>query len=109
MGAKFRLSGHGEEETGMNWEEYKNKVKAEDSAAARDIEDAELCAPVLCAMIRKREELGMSRRELAGKCGLSESSVRRIESFETSPKIDTLLRILRNLGLGLSVTSAAGR
>ena len=56
----------------MNWEEYKNKVKAEDSAAARDIEDAELCAPVLCAMIRKREELGMSRRELAERCGISE-------------------------------------
>ena len=93
----------------MNWEEYKNKVKAEDSAAARDIEDAELCAPVLCAMIRKSEELGMSRRELAERCGISESSVRRIESFETSPKIGTLLRILRNLGLGLSVTSAAGR
>jgi ribosome-binding protein aMBF1 (putative translation factor) len=93
----------------MNWEEYRNKVKAEDPAAARDIEDAELCAPVLSAMIRKREELGMSRRELAEKCGLSESSVRRIESFEISPKIDTLLRILWSLGLGLSVTSAAGR
>lgn len=49
----------------MNWEEYKNKIKAEDPAAARVIEDAELCAPVLSAMIRKREELGMSRRELA--------------------------------------------
>ena len=93
----------------MNWEEYRNKVKAEDPAAARDIEDAELCAPVLSAMIRKREEPGMSRRELAEKCGLSESSVRRIESFETSSKIDTLLRILRSLGLGLSVTSASGR
>jgi hypothetical protein len=34
----------------MNWEEYRNKVKAEDPAAARDIEDAELCAPVLSAM-----------------------------------------------------------
>lgn len=51
----------------------------------------------------------MSRRELAERCGISESSVFRIESFETSPKIDTLLRILRNLGLGLSVTSATGR
>jgi transcriptional regulator with XRE-family HTH domain len=60
-------------------------------------------------MMRKREELGMSRRELAERCGISESSVSRIESFETSPKIDTLLRILRNLGLGLSVTSATGR
>ena len=60
-------------------------------------------------MMRKREELGMSRRELAERCGISESSVARIESFETSSKIDTLLRILWSLGLGLSVTSAAGR
>jgi len=73
----------------MNWEEYRNKVKAEDPAAARDIEDAELCAPVLSAMIGKREELGMSRRGLAERCGISESSIARIESFETSPKIDT--------------------
>ena len=58
-------------------------------------------------MIRKRKELGMSRRGLAGRCGISESSLARIESFETSPKIDTLLRILRSLGLGLTITAVA--
>ena len=93
----------------MNWEEYRNKVKAEDPAVARDIEDAELCAPVLSAMIRKREELGMSRRELAGKCGISESSVSRIESFETSPKIDTILRMMSRLWFGLTITAVAGK
>ncbi len=51
----------------------------------------------------------MSRRELAERCGISESSVSRIESFETSPKIDTILRMMSRLWFGLTITAVAGK
>lgn len=87
----------------MNWNEYKENVKNLDPIAKEDIEEAETRAAIVSAMIEKRNELGISQRELAQMCGMPQSSVARIESYKTSPKLDTLLKLLQHLGLSLSV------
>lgn len=89
----------------MNWNEYKAQVKALDPIAKEDIEEAETRAAIVSAMIEKRNELGISQRELAQMCDMPQSSVARIESYKTSPKLDTLVKLLQHLGLSLSVTS----
>ena len=38
-------------------------------------------------------------------CGLSHSSVARIESYAVKPKVDTLLKIMKALGLILITTT----
>ena len=48
---------------------------------------------------------GISERELAEICGLPHSSVARIESCSVKPKVDTLLKIMKPLGLTLITTS----
>lgn len=88
-----------------SWNDYKNFVKNEDSTAKQDIEEMEELAGIVGAIIEKRNSLGLSQRELADICGIPQSSVARIETFKTIPKIDTLLKIMLHLGLKLTVSA----
>lgn len=88
-----------------SWNDYKNFVKNEDSTAKQDIEEMEELAEIVGAIIEKRNSLGLSQRELADICGIPQSSVARIETFKTTPKIDTLLKIMQHLGLKLTVSA----
>ena len=87
------------------WNEYKKHVRETDPVASEDITEAEHIALIVGAMIEKRNELGITQRRLAEMCGIPQSSVARIESFKTTPNLDTLLKIMQPLGLTLSVVS----
>ena len=86
-----------------NWNDYKTYVKKIDSQAKKDMEEMEELAVIVGAIIEKRTALGISQRDLADMCGIPQSSVARIE---TTPKIDTLLKIMQPLGLKLTVSVA---
>ena len=88
-----------------NWNDYKEYVKKIDEKSSRDIEDIEEQAKIISAMIEQRNALGLSQRDLAEMCGVPQSSVARIESFQTTPNLATLLKLLRPLGLCLNVSS----
>ena len=87
-----------------NWNDYKEHVKNIDSDRGRDLSDMEEQARIIGAIIKQRNELGLSQRELASICGLPQSSVARTESLQTTPNLATLLKILRPLGLKLTIT-----
>lgn len=87
------------------WNDYKNHVKAIDPVAKADLENIEELTSIVSSLIAKRTELGISQRDLAAECGLPQSSIARIESFKTTPKLDTLLKMMRPLGLKLQVAS----
>lgn len=70
------------------------------------LEEAAAEAAIISAMIKQRAELGLSQRDLAALCEIPQSSVARIESSKTTPRLDTLLKILNQLGLTLTVTSS---
>ncbi|MBO5608843.1 MAG: helix-turn-helix transcriptional regulator [Eubacterium sp.] len=88
----------------MNWEEYKDQVKSSDKLGKQLIEEAESEAAIISAMINQRASLGLSQRDLAELCNIPQSSVARIESSKTTPRLDTLLKILQQLGLKLTVS-----
>jgi len=88
------------------WNDYKEHVKAVDPDGKKVIEELENLASIVSAMIEKRNELGLSQRELASLCGIPQSSVARIESFKTIPNLDTVLKIMQPLGLKLTVSTA---
>ena len=79
-------------------------LKTVDPVAGKDLEDIEEQAAIISAVIKKRTELGMSQRDLATICGIPQSSVARIEAHTTTPKLDTLIKIMRPLGLRLTVS-----
>ncbi len=87
------------------WNDYKEYVKSVDSEAQKDIEEIENIASIVGTLIEKRNSLGLSQRELASMCGIPQSSVAKIESFKTIPNLDTLLKIMKPLGLKLTVST----
>ena len=88
------------------WEDYKKEAKELDSSIKQDIEEMEVLAGIVSTIIEKRNELGMTQRELARICGLPQSSVARIESCTVKPKVETLIKIMIPLGLTLSAVAA---
>ena len=87
-----------------NWSDYKSYAGRQDTELRKEIEEIEAQAAIISAIIEQRKELGISQRELAQICGIPQSSVARIESFQTIPKLSTVLKIMKPLGLKLTVT-----
>ena len=88
------------------WEDYKKDAKEINSTIKQDIEEMEVLAAIVSAIIERRNKLGLSQRELAEICGLPHSSIARIESCTVKPKVETLIKIMKPLGLTLSAVSA---
>jgi DNA-binding XRE family transcriptional regulator len=89
------------------WDNYKEHVRETDPVIARDIDEIESLAKIVSVMIDKRNAMGISQRELAKMCGIPQSSVARIEAHRTTPNLDTLLKILRQLNLEISIVPAS--
>ena len=87
------------------WQDYKNHVKSIDEDNRILMEEIDELTSIVSAMIDKRTALGITQRELAQLCGLPQSSIARIESGRTTPKLDTLLKIIHPLGLKLKLVS----
>lgn len=87
------------------WEDFKKKAKKISDTTKEDIEEIETLASIISTIIAKRNELGMSQRELADICGLPHSSVARIEACTVKPKVETLIKIMKPLGLKLKAIS----
>ena len=68
------------------WEDYKNHVKAVSEEERRNMEEIEEVSDIVSSIIRRRQELGISQRALAERCGIPQSSVARIETLKTTPK-----------------------
>ncbi len=88
------------------WKDYKNHVKGIDELSKKEIEEIEALASIVSAIIDKRNEMGLSQRDLAELCGIPQSSVARIETFKTTPNVETLIKLLQPLGLKLTVSVA---
>ncbi|MBR4667587.1 MAG: helix-turn-helix transcriptional regulator [Butyrivibrio sp.] len=88
----------------MNWNEYKTQVKESDPIGKALLDEAEAEAEIISAIIKQRNALGLSQRDLASLCDIPQSSVARIESSKTTPKLSTVIKICNQLGLTLNVT-----
>ena len=86
------------------WEDFKKNAKNESLATKQEIEEMEALALIVSAIIERRRELGYSQRELADICGIPHSSVARIESCSVRPNVETIIKIMKPLGLTLSVS-----
>lgn len=87
------------------WQDYKEYIKNIDENNNLLMEEIDELTAIVSAMIEKRNALGISQRELAQLCGLPQSSIARIESGKTTPKLNTLLKIMHPLGLKIKLVS----
>ena len=88
------------------WRDYKNYVKAIDENNRHQMEAIEMMTEVVNAMVHQRNELGLTQKQLAELCDMPQSSIARIETFKTSPTLETLLKLMDKLHLRLSLTPA---
>ncbi len=87
------------------WADYKNHVKSISEEERRNMEEIEEISSIISSIISRRQELGMSQRTLAEWCGIPQSSIARIETLKTTPKLDTLVKLMQALNLKLQVTA----
>ena len=88
-------------------DDYKRQVKDISDQDRRNMEEIEEAAAIVASLIRRRQELGLSQRALAERCGIPQSSVVRMETMKTRPKLDTLIKITQALNLKLQLTVPA--
>ena len=88
----------GEDAIGGDWEELRAELFTPEEIAASDARIA-----IMSELIKARNEKNISQRELEILSGVSQPVISRMESGETSPQIDTVLRVLAPLGKTLAI------
>ena len=70
---------------------------------AEEIRESRLRVDIIGELIKARNEQGVSQRQLEQLSGVKQPIISRMEAGETSPQLDTVLRILAPLGKTLVV------
>jgi len=69
----------------------------------QELRETDLRVAIICELIKARNELGISQRELEQLSGVKQPIISRMENGETSPQLDTVLKVLAPLGKTLVV------
>lgn len=80
------------------WSDVREKIK---SVSEDEKEEIQLAANLVASLIDKRTELGLSQRDLSKMSGVKQSAIARLESLNAIPRIDTLAKVSKSLGLEL--------
>jgi ribosome-binding protein aMBF1 (putative translation factor) len=70
---------------------------------AEEIRESNLRVAIIGELIKARQEKNISQRELEHLSGVKQPIISRMEAGETSPQLDTVLRVLAPLGKTLAV------
>ena len=70
---------------------------------AEEIRESNLRVAIIGELIRARQEKNISQRELEQLSGVKQPIISRMEAGETSPQLDTILKVLAPLGKTLYV------
>jgi len=70
---------------------------------ADEIRESNLRVAIIGELIKARNEKKISQRELEQPSGVKQPVISRMEAGETSPQLDTILRVLAPLGKTLYV------
>ena len=79
------------------------EVRSELNLTEEDESIIELEKELIRAMVKIREEEGLSQAQLAEKCHVKQPVIARMEKAVHSPQIDSLLKILIPLGYKLQI------
>ena len=79
------------------------EVRSELNLTEEDENIIELEKELIRAMVKIREEEGLSQAQLAEKCHVKQPVIARMEKAVHSPQIDSLLKILTPLGYKLKI------
>ena len=70
---------------------------------AEEIRESDLRVAIIGELIKARQEMNISQRQLEKLSGVKQPIISRMETGETSPQLDTVLRVLAPLGKTLAI------
>jgi len=82
------------------WSDVRNNIQA---LSDLEKEEIRLTAELVAKIIERRAEVGWTQRQLAEESGVKQSAIARFESLAVVPRIDTLYRLLKPLGLKIKL------
>ena len=74
-----------------------------------EIAASNLRVEIITAMVQARREKGLSQRDLEELSGIKQPQIARMEKGDTSPQLDTLLKVLAAMGKTLAVVPLPSR
>ena len=83
---------------GSSWDSFKQTLLTPEERAEIDLQ-----VKIVGKFIEARDAKHMSQRALAEKTGIKQPVIARIESGTSTPKISTLLKLLKPLGYTLDI------
>ena len=92
------LRERGADAIGESWDDIEKELFTPEEIAASDLRVA-----MMVEIVRARKELGVSQRKLEELSGVKQPIIARMERGETSPQIDTILKVLAPLGKTLAI------
>jgi|GEM_PF-1121669 len=81
------------------WEELKN----EDEKSNEVFTIAEMVSDSINRIIKARNKLNMTQRDLAAVSGIKQSAIARLERLNTIPRLDTIAKLAYHVGLTIEL------
>lgn len=82
------------------WSDVRGKIE---SIPQNEKDEIEVSAKLIAQLIKQREKLGLSQRQLSLKSGIKQTAIARLERCNAIPRIDTFARITNSLGLEIKL------
>lgn len=76
----------------MNWAEYKQKITVLSPSEKDQIE-------IIAQLVHRRKQQGLTQKELGNLSGLKQEAIARLEKENSIPRLDTLEKVSKALGL----------
>lgn len=80
------------------WEEVRNEI-----FTPEEIRESDLRVAIIGEMVKARQEKGISQKKLEELSGVKQPIIARMETGKTSPRLDTVLKVLGALGKKLYI------
>lgn len=86
-----------------SFDEVWDELKASGIEEKKFFETAEETARIINELAEERIRRGLTQRQLAQMCGLKQSAIARMESLQSIPRLDTLLRVAKSMNMNLEL------
>jgi transcriptional regulator with XRE-family HTH domain len=84
----------------VTWQEVKASMT---SLTEEEKQEIDMMSEIISQIIVRRQEMGISQRELEKLSGVRQEAICRMEKAKNLPQLDTLVKLMIPLGLQLSV------
>lgn len=83
---------------GSSWEDVQKEL-----FTTEEIRESNLRVALISEIIKARQEQGISQKKLEELSGIKQPVIARMETGQTSPQLDTVLKLLAPLGKTLAI------